>query len=481
MPVSIATEDGLLSTTAKLRASSAQGIRCSPKNPRCQRHISTRWTTNLLVKDGRAACRPSPTANIAITWQGTRREKQSLHFFRTITAPELSGFLDAQLWQHLIPRAMQHDPALTHITAALGASYECQLRKQARRQTSETDELEAFSLRQCNKAINDLFRLQGDRHYNLLRALTASVLFVCLESTNGNRDQAIKHLLHSRRLLEQVKEAYCTSNGVDVYPVDIKHLEPLITHYETHMECRNQPESDNYRADCPNLASEFGPASTASFDSLTEARVALEAGLANFGTIFMGLEGVKQTPAELAEITRAKSAYSALLDRWDKSFSGYLARNAGNWDTSDLNGFRVLKAHQLSGMIVADTNYADGEASWGLFTSRFTAIVDLVTEVLQTVPRRPVSLVAPQQAYISASVGLSEPLYITATRCADPVVAGKARMLLAKLPANEGVHSAWRVEFVEKILCACTGKKYEVNRNVEARAERNLRSCSREE
>jgi hypothetical protein len=104
-----------------------------------------------------------------------------------ISAPELSGFLDTKFWQQLLPQATYLDPAIRHAVAAIGASHEYALRKQASRFNAETDGLLPFALRQCNKAINYLLRpsykcSQGD----LMRALTACVLFASFESLSGN-------------------------------------------------------------------------------------------------------------------------------------------------------------------------------------------------------------------------------------------------------------------------------------------------------
>ncbi|KAK3051287.1 hypothetical protein LTR09_007683 [Extremus antarcticus] len=430
----------------------SRGIRCDPSNAHCKQYSSTTWGTNRLVKYACPAATPYPTASLSISWTGTRREKQSLHFFSTYTAPELAGWLDTTFWQYRVLQTSQHDPAIRHVIAALGASHEHRLRKQAARENLETGELDAFAMRQCNKAISDLLRPSEQPLRSLMRALTASVLFACFESANYNREQACVHVLHSRRLLDQIKTAASGSTSQNSYLVSIAHLEPLIAHHETFLDPYFRGADATESNDVLDLLG------TPDFSSFSQARVALEGAIARLGVVLMGVEDTKPTAADIANLKRSKATFTTWLRRWEHAFSAFLAREAGNCDAATLNGYRVLKAHQLASTVLADINYAAGEPAWAAFTPRFKAIVELVEGVMQGFPRRSLSSQAPQGPYMSASMGLTEPLYATASRCADPVIAEKARTLLARLPANEGVHSSWRIAFIERVLCACTGK-----------------------
>lgn len=174
--------------------------------------------------------------SIGQTWDGTLKERQSLHFFSIISAPELSGLLDCRFWQMMLLQAAQSDDAIKHAVAAIGASHEHQLRRQASRHNAETDSLQPFALRQCNKAITALVKpAKGADQHDLKRALTAAVLLACFESVAENREGAIPHVVHARRLLEQYKQRHSNKGPAStgaVFPIDVDVVEPLVTHYE---------------------------------------------------------------------------------------------------------------------------------------------------------------------------------------------------------------------------------------------------------
>ena len=395
----------------------------------------------------------SPRINsLDFSWDGTLREKQSLHFFCVISAPELSGFLDTKFWQTLLPQASQLDQAIKHAVAALGASHEHQLRMQASRLNAETDGLHPFALRQCNKAIKNLIKpTKKMSQHDLMRALTASVLFASFESLSGNRDGAIPHVVHSRRLLEQYKSNQKDSNGFDTFPVDLDIIEPLVAHYEV------QIGSYVYESDPEGMIKDFDPDVALEFHRLADARVSLERSIANLSIVLWSLHD-HHGPEDVAAVAKKKAKYASWLKRWDTAFSNLLAKNSANFDRETVDGCRLLKAHQVAVTTLTDVDYYQGEQGWAAFNPRYQIIVDLIGAIIDNLPKRGLSAQAPQMAYISSAMGITEPLYLTSTRCTDAVIAEKARSLMKKLPQNEGVHSAWKTEYIEKTLCAATGK-----------------------
>ena len=395
--------------------------------------------------------------SLDITWDGTLREKQSLHFYCVISAPELSGYLDIKFWQRLLPQATQLDQAIKHAVAAIGASHEHQLRKQASRHNSETDGLHPFAIRQCNKAIKDLIRPSTSNkmsQHELMRALTASILFASFESLSGNREGAVPHVVYSRRLLEQYKSNLRDFNGShrsDSFPVDLDIIEPLVAHYEV------QVGGYIFESNPDGMIYTFDPNAVPEFRTLSDARVPFERATASLGMVCWSLED-DRTPEAIASAAEKKQQYSAWLQRWDTAFSAFLAKNSATFDKETIDGCRLLKAHHEAVTTLAEVDYAQGEKGWAVFTTRYQAVVDLISAIIENMPKRGVSTPVPQAPYLSSTMGMTEPLYCAATRCTDPEISERARALMRKLPQSEGIHSSWRTEFIEKTLCAATGK-----------------------
>ncbi len=445
---------------------SAQGVRCDPKKTICGRFTSTEWQTNqdvLIAKRSitklvRTADQPL-MSRITTTWNGTVREKHSLHFFCTISAYELSGYLDRTLWLRLLPRATHFDAAIKHIIAAIGASHEVQLRKQANRLTTEIVELSAFALRQCNKAISALLAPGKGRLQDLIRAVTVSVLFAEFESTDGNRDGAIPHVSYSRRLLDQVKTLK-TRNDYHGRPsyseaVPVEHLEPLVAHFEV------QTGAYSYIAGEEALNAVFDTKDLGSFDTLGDARIVLERAVASLGVLVVSTEGRDlDDAAQVTGLQSVKLEYVRWLQQWETAYSSLLTCLRTELNAEMLDGCRVLKAHHVAATVVAETDITKGEAQWQDFAPHCKAIVGLAAEVVERLPNARVTAQVPQVPYISSTMGLTEPLYVAATRCHDPTIANHAKVLLHRLPLNEGAHSSWRLDLIERTLCACTGKPW---------------------
>ena len=435
----------------------AQGIRCDANNKQCQQNSSAEWRSNRQLEKYRDVSIWSSGSNpgilsLNVEWQGTIRERESLHFFCKISAPELSGFLDAAFWQRFLPQATHLDNAIKHAVAAIGAAHEFSLRRQASRNNAETDGLISFALRQCNKAINSLIRpSQEATPGDLMRTLTASILFASFESLNGNREGAVPHVVHSRRLLEQYKKNHWKTGVEQDLPVDLDTIEPLVAHYECQI-------GDFAHEEAPvGMMNTFSLAAPLDFTRLADARVSLEQSIANFSIVTWSLRA-HHSVEDLKAVAIQKLRYSKWLQKWEAAFALFLETNRSRLGREALDGCRLLKAHHTALKTLVDVDYSQGEVAWAAFTPRYNIIVDLISTIVDNLPKRGLTTQAPQLPYLSATMGMTEPLYCTASRCADHVIAGRARALMQRLPLNEGIHSSWRVENIEKVLCAATGK-----------------------
>lgn len=445
----------------------SQNIKCDPTNPKCKRFVSTTWSSNRSLEH-RSRSKPEAALpswliegktnirSLDQTWHGTLKERQSLHFFSIISAPELSGLLDSQFWQMMLLQAAQSDDAIKHAVAAIGASHEHQLRRQASRINAETDGLRPFALRQCNKAITALVKpaKRMDQH-DLKRALTAAVLLACFESVAGNRDGAVPHVVHSRRLLEQYKHCQASRNPrikSDAFPIDLDVIEPLITHYEV------QVGGYAGESDPSGMIKKFSLTEPFSINRIADARVSLEGAIASLSVVLWNLQHDHSPEAiELAE--KQKFAHSSWLQDWDRKFTHFLARSEQHLDKKTFNGCRLIKAHHLTIYIVASITWGQGGSVWASFTPNFATIIDLLTAILDNSPKKAAASTAPQTPYISATMGMTEPLYVTLSRCVDEGVVKRARELVGRLPMNEGIHSEWRTGFVERALRAAEGRE----------------------
>lgn len=325
------------------------------------------------------------------------------------------------------------------------------------RHNAETDALRSFSLSQCNKAINHLLQPSSKtEEAGSMRALTMSILFASFDALGGNKNDATPHIVHSRRLVESHKKKHKPCGKEKSFPIDLPAIEPLVVHYET------QVGSFIYEEDPEGVLKTFNLDTPLNFETLADARIPLEQAIANFSVILWSLRD-RSSAKDRKELAAQKSKYSSWLKKWDAAFAAFLAQHKYSFSQETLDGCRLLAAHHKAITIAVDIDDSRGEEGWKAFTPHYRTIVELIGEIVENLPKHKTkgyTACPPQVAYVNPSMGMTEPLYCAATRCADPSIAKRARELIGKLPPNEGVHSKWKIGYIEKSLCATTGKTH---------------------
>lgn len=192
---------------------------------------------------------------------------------------------------------------------------------------------------------------------------------------------------------------------------------------------------------------------------VADARIPLEGAVASLSVVFWNLQ-LDHSAGAVSIAQKQKYRFAEWLQEWDRKFTAFLACERSSLDRDTFNGCRLLKAHHIAISIVAAVEYGKGEDVWSLFTPEFRSIIALLEEIVDDSPKKASTFPVPQTPYINATMSMTEPLYCTLSRCAEKEIVQRARKLVGRMPINEGIHSEWRTSFVEKALCAATGKHW---------------------
>lgn len=436
----------------------AHGIPCDPKNPSCKNYQSANWASNqppkLKSRPSKYIRGPFAIKSISVGWEGTQREQQCLYFFSTISAPELAGYLDFGFWSEVLLQATHDDSAIKHAVAAIGASHEHKLRRQAAKFNLETDGLHAFALRQINKSIKALVQPAQGTSRGLIRALTASILFACFESLNDGRAAAVPHVVHASRILKQLKQTFEAEGEkkklVSPYPIPMDLIEPLVVQYESQLGV--------YYGDAQRRKEEYVDISQPIvIKSVSDARILLLQGISITQDAFTE-HGEDRTESGRIALKRAKEELAKWFRRWGTAFDLYLSKT--QVDSTMIRCCKLVKCHQMAGLVAASVDPTLGDKAWVPFTNDMKRAFRIISDLHATDPRRTVpSSQPPHTPYFSSTMGMTEPLYIIASRCADPETSAKATALLGRLPPSEGANSSWRISFLENLLQTISGTK----------------------
>ena len=131
------------------------------------------------------------------------QERRAFQYFFTKTSAEIAGFLPSEFWTKLILQASHTDPAILHAVIALGSTHETYEGEAPGHLRRDGSAQQCFALEQSNKAIRHLLEQSSA---GIPRSgesvILACILFICLETFQGNHAAALAHLESGLNILE---------------------------------------------------------------------------------------------------------------------------------------------------------------------------------------------------------------------------------------------------------------------------------------
>lgn len=193
-------------------------VKCDEKKPICHRCSSAgRKCDGYAVQQAaadndnrfalqRRTCNAIDFDNLLLDLHGTREELRSLDFFRSRTAPILSGYFDSNFWNRLLLQVCHSEPTIRGAVMAVSSihkQYEAvdalALEHDGLNQLADANH--RFALQQYNAAISSLTSRLSRKQLSVEVLLMTCVFFICLEFLRGNEDAAIAHLQSGARIL----------------------------------------------------------------------------------------------------------------------------------------------------------------------------------------------------------------------------------------------------------------------------------------
>lgn len=167
-------------------------VKCDEERPKCRRCTSTGREC-----DGYADIKPSVnlTAQSNIIPEGLRLrlstvpwydlftgdvERRSFQYFLEKTAPQLAGDFECPFWDYMVLQSVHQEPAIRHITVALGSLHESFEHDAAPVHSSQSAANGSFALRQYLSAMHSLMPTPNSSQ-PLDVCLISCILFACFE------------------------------------------------------------------------------------------------------------------------------------------------------------------------------------------------------------------------------------------------------------------------------------------------------------
>jgi hypothetical protein len=384
---------------------------------------------------------------MSVDMAGEGEERRAFHFFRTNSIMAFQEYFDSEFWSRLILQASHTEPTIRHAVIALGSLHETTQNKDSAVLKSGKAN-NKFALQQCNKAITSLnneLSLKGQRSIQVL--LMSCVLFVCFETLQGNYESALTHMESGVRMYRNwqaennkpERYVYGRSQSVDTEIAQIfsrLNLQVLMFP-DTHLIGKDFYDTST------NTLMESPPNS---FSCLKQAKDRLDNCMSY---IFQKLIAAYFSRQDLVNETQKRSpefqSCRALLSQWSVLFSSFMRDCGTSLGPADQQKARVLGIQYRAATILFDTGMSPQETAFDAFNSEFESIVTLASSLVDDntglgVSRKP--------GHFAFDMALVAPLYLTATRCRDPLIRRRA---LAILSATSRQECIWNSDMLAKI------------------------------
>lgn len=483
-------------------------MKCDEKRPACQRCLSTgrvcdgygiwggggnrygdrswRTKTNLLCSS-----RPSSwiegkqflaVANVA------SEESTCFDYFRERTLFKLPGVFHSNFWETIVLQVASSEPAVFHAVIALASTqrgqelHECLRRNGDSRCGSNLEEItnqwDRFALQQYNKAIADLqVHFVARDHRSLQIALTACMIFTCIEILRGSYTVANTHIDSGIRLLRNLQrrsrnrhlQTEFSHKTTVTRRLSPQSLDDDLLEAFAHMNIQSILFGYPFRylhvvAEDPRSGLHFHIPDK--FDSLGEARQYLEVLL---NAVLHLIEISRSENHKPLDVHPERETLQTSLSSWLNSYETSIPSLLPNLNQRTAMGIPLLRIYHIMTSIMLSTcpvpNKPWSEMVYDSHTHSFSSLLrrarDLANLKDLPIPYEPTAACRAGTLNFIVDMGVIPPLYYTAIKCRVPWIRRQAIDVLTGAPHRESMwHGAIVAAIAERVVTLEEGDFY---------------------
>jgi hypothetical protein len=397
--------------------------------------------------------------------KATKDESSCFEFYHVRTMLKIPGFFNSGFWDRIVLQISSTEPAVFHATIALAATQRSQELHTTMRNEwdskfidcdSEMKKWDRFALMHYNKSIAQLQgHFQSRNHQSVQIALTACILFTCIELMRGTYSTANIHIDHGIKVLQNLKRRRIDNdpslvNTVlrtpDLTTVDEHLLETLARmniqsvlfgYPSRFLHITGREAGDRQRYEPPNL-----------FVTLEEARQHLEVLLHDIINLAEECHMSDLSPDIIVLLLDQRDELQQGLDSWGEVYQRAIVMLLPTLDVRRGMGLAILRVYYIMARIMIGTIPSfDGSWSEMVYDKYHDLFAELIDKVADLVFMRnlPVKYDFDMKncrlgpLNFCADIGLIAPLYYTALKCRVPFIRREAIRLLTVAPHREVV------------------------------------------
>ena len=332
----------------------------------------------------------------------------NFEYFRVVYAKEFSLFLGTSVWETLVLRAALTERCILNAVLALGALSRNAVPSSVRKKPALPPEFPIrYSLTKYNQAIQELNGRLAASPSSWELAVLGSLIFIVVESIQGNYDVAQMHL---RGALAILKSCELSSDGSPQPRADLAHVLNAFS--------RLHGQSLGLQEHYIHTSLRF-PVLPPAFGNISEARSFINSITGAINSLFWKgatqNDGLLQLPSNPA-LERDLSILLGLLDSWNALFSRFI--NCHVMDTKTESCIKILLIHHRVARISALVYFNSSELAYDAYTSDFSTIVDLATKIIAA-EQNPSTSRTQSSPNFTFDITLVQPLFFVACKCRD--------------------------------------------------------------
>ncbi|PYH97889.1 hypothetical protein BO71DRAFT_317559 [Aspergillus ellipticus CBS 707.79] len=428
-------------------------VKCSEERPACARCTSTgrlcdgygdppssRPTTsrsNVFPRPLLARPLSIPSYNLFTCDQ----ERRSFHFFLSKTVPQLAGDFECAFWERLLLQSAHHEPAICHVTVALGSLHELfESNPKSPFPLATQTAHKSFALRQYLRALRCLMPAPGSTQ-PMDVCLISSVLFACFEAMRGQYAPAITHIASGLKILGELRTNPSATLSVGRTPyIPMETLCGLFTRLQGQVITlhRGAARSNIW----PQLVIDLDQPII--FNSLADARETLEIYTFYYRQHTTEPSPTPTTPPSTPSPPLNPAAVTLrdtcliLLSRWSTALETFLRDRTTTLTPRERRATALLQLRKIDCVVALDSLQAAGEAEagnrvqWDEYCSLFEQMVALGESIIESPARE-------MKQTFSLDLGIIPTMFNVAIRCRDPFIRRRAVNVLRASAVQEGV------------------------------------------
>ena len=394
-----------------------------------------------------------------MTLPGNQEELVALHQFSECASPALCGWAGSTFWSTLVPQISHSEPSVRLAAATIGALFQC----------LETAVAEAVSMRsgagsrhpfalQCyNKAIASLTASLTQGHSDGQIALVTCILFICIESLQGNERAALPLCETGTMILLGPTVALGDDEGPQPVSGDLirapalrGEVLPIFSRLGVLSALHGHPPRVRVLYPDAMMDDPFTQSAPA-FESTINARDTLYTLMEKIHRVHVIGADLKWEPQSdehaAARLATQRQELQSALRSWHTRFTLFHLHAPGSPSSSshDKSASSILRMHYHIASIFLSTSLDRHETSFDAHADKFRSIISEATRVLDSTLENPIN--RPKQLF-TFEMGLIPPLYWTALKYRHPAGRRSAVSLLQRGPRQEGL---WEASLMAKI------------------------------